>query len=362
MNTVGTSKPVNKTGKTILVTGGSGYIGSHTVVNLLEKGFRVISLDNYDNSHKWINNRILEIAGNEAKVHFHDVDICEKQKLRKIFEKYPEISGIIHFAAHKAVGESVENPLKYYDNNLNGLISILQMAAKFQVPNFIFSSSCTVYGNVDKLPVTESTPLQTAESPYGATKVMGERIVTDFVHATPIAKAVLLRYFNPAGAHSSALIGELPQNKPANLVPVITAVASGKMDCLTVFGTDYDTRDGSCVRDYIHVSDLAEAHTLAMQALLNGKLNRVEVFNLGIGQGATVLEAIKAFEKVSGKKLNYALGQRRKGDVVAIYADYQKAQKVLGWSPIFNMEDIMRTAWEWEKQLDNDNYFTSGRQ
>ncbi|MFZ4543227.1 MAG: UDP-glucose 4-epimerase GalE [Saprospiraceae bacterium] len=342
-------------GGTILVTGGSGYIGSHTVVDLLQKGFQVVSLDNYNNSHKWINKRILKISGKDAAVHFHNVDICKKKKLRKIFEKYPDISGIIHFAAHKAVGESVENPLKYYDNNLSGLINILQMAEKFEVPNFLFSSSCTVYGNVKKQPVTERTAQQKPESPYGATKVMGERIVTDFIHARPTSRAVLLRYFNPAGAHPSALIGELPQNKPANLVPVITAVASGKMDHLTVFGTDYETRDGSCVRDYIHVSDLAEAHTLSMQALIAGKLSEVEIFNLGIGQGATVLEAIQAFEKVTDVKLNYKLGPRRKGDVVAIYADYQKAKKMLGWTPKYNMDDIMRTAWEWEKQLENEN-------
>ena len=340
--------------KIILVTGGSGYIGSHTVVDLLQKGYRVVSLDNYDNSHKWINRRILRIAGKGAPVNFHNLDICNRQKLRKIFEKYPKITGIIHFAAHKAVGESVENPLKYYNNNLNGLISILQMAKEFNVPNFLFSSSCTVYGNVEKLPVTEDSPLQVAESPYGATKVMGERIVSDFIQSTATSRAILLRYFNPAGAHASALIGELPQNKPANLVPVITSVASGKMDYLTVFGIDYNTRDGSCIRDYIHVSDLAEAHTMAMNALIGGKLNRLEVFNLGIGQGATVLEAIKAFEKVTGKNLNYKIGPRRKGDVVAIYSDYGKANKVLGWSPRYNMEDIMRTAWEWEKQLQGE--------
>ena len=335
--------------KIILVTGGSGYIGSHTVVDLLQKGYQVVSLDNYDNSHKLINGRILRIAGKGAVVNFHNVDICNKQKLRKIFEKYPCIIGIIHFAAHKAVGESVEHPLKYYDNNLNGLISILQMAKEFHVPNFLFSSSCTVYGNVDKLPVTEDSPLQVAESPYGATKVMGERIVSDFIKATPNTRAVLLRYFNPAGAHPSALIGELPQNKPANLVPVITAVASGKMDCLTVFGDDYDTRDGSCIRDYIHVCDLAEAHSMAMNELIEGKLDTLEVFNLGIGQGATVLEAIQAFEKATGSSLNYKIGPRRQGDVVAIYADYGKAKKILGWFPKYNMEDIMRTAWEWEK-------------
>jgi UDP-glucose 4-epimerase len=226
------------------------------------------------------------------------------------------------------------------------------MAQEFSVPNFLFSSSCTVYGNVQNLPVTEDTPLQIAESPYGATKVMGERIVSDFVNATTGCRAVLLRYFNPAGAHPSALIGELPQNKPANLVPVITAVASGKMDCLTVFGTDYDTRDGSCVRDYIHVSDLAEAHTLAMQTLMAEKQGFLEVYNLGIGQGVTVLEAIRAFEKATGRQLNHKIGSRRRGDVVAIYADFQKAKKILGWSPRHNMEDIMRTAWKWEQHLD----------
>ncbi len=344
---------------TILVTGGSGYIGSHTVLDLLEKGFEVISLDNFDNSHAWINDKIIELASVEESednrlkpvLHFYEMDICKKKKLQKIFEQYPNIQGIIHFAAHKAVGESCEKPLKYYQNNLLGLVNILACAKKYKVPNFIFSSSCTVYGNTTALPVTEKTPQQAAESPYGATKVMGERIVTDFVKAYPKHKAILLRYFNPAGAHPSALLGELPQNKPQNLVPVITAVAAGKMEKLTVFGNDYDTRDGSNIRDYIHVCDLAEAHTLAMQKSIESQLADCEIFNLGIGEGASVLEAIAAFEKVTDLKLNYEIGPRRAGDVVAIYANFAKAKEQLGWSPKYNMEDIMQTAWAWEKSM-----------
>lgn len=343
--------PTNKPTK-VLVTGGAGYIGSHTVLDLLENGFEVISIDNFDNSHDWINERIEELANKEAIFHFHKLDICKKKKLQKIFAKHTDIQGIIHFAAHKAVGESCEKPLKYYYNNLVGLTNILACAKKYKVPHFIFSSSCTVYGNVSTLPVTESTPLQTAESPYGATKVMGERIIEDFIKAYPQHKAVLLRYFNPAGAHPSARLGELPQNKPQNLVPVISAVAAGKMQKLTVFGNDYDTRDGSCIRDYIHVCDLASAHTLALKKSIEGEqLADCEVFNLGIGEGASVLEAITAFEKVTGLKLNYEIGARREGDVVAIYADFSKAKEKLAWQPKSNMEDIMRTAWEWEKTL-----------
>jgi UDP-glucose 4-epimerase len=340
----------------ILVTGGAGYIGSHTVLDLLEKGFEVISLDNFDNSHAWINDRVVAIASKSLQLpkkklafHAYKIDICKKKKLQKIFEQYSDIQGIIHFAAHKAVGESCEKPLKYYHNNLLGLTNILACAKKYNVPNFIFSSSCTVYGNTTELPVTEETPQQNAESPYGATKVMGERIVTDFVKAYPSHKAVLLRYFNPAGAHPSGLLGELPQNKPQNLVPVITAVAAGKMESLTVYGNDYDTRDGSCIRDYIHVCDLAQAHTFAIEKSIAAQLADCEIFNLGIGEGASVLEAIAAFEKVTNLKLNYKIGPRRAGDVVAIYANFAKAKEKLGWSPQYNIEDMMQTSWAWEQ-------------
>lgn len=332
----------------VLVTGGTGYIGSHTVVDLIANGFEVVSVDNLTNSKDDVLQGIEAITG--VKVKNYQVDLVDLASLLEVFRDHPDLSGIIHFAAYKSVGESVEKPLAYFRNNLLGLINILTCMETFRVPNLIFSSSCSVYGNAEELPVTESTPFQEAESPYARTKQMGEQIIRDFSKVHPDHSAVLLRYFNPAGAHESTIIGEAPSNPASNLVPVITETAIGKRKAMTVFGADYDTRDGSCIRDYIHVMDLANAHTKALQYVLAQK-NRTncEVFNLGIGEGVSVLEAIQAFEKVSGQSLNYEIGPRRPGDVVAIYANKERSEQELGWEPQRDIEVIMRSAWEWEQ-------------
>ena len=341
--------------KKILVTGGCGYIGSHTIVDLIENGFEVISVDNNSRSSPRILEGVEKITG--KKVKNYKVDLCNFDDTFAIFQENEDIDGIIHFAAYKAVGESVEQPLMYFENNLTSLINLLKCVQEFDIPYFVFSSSCTVYGNPDKIPVTESTPPKPAESPYGYTKQMGEQIINEFSKANP-TQCVLLRYFNPVGAHPSALIGELPFGKPANLVPAITQTAIGKLPQLQVFGNDYPTRDGSCIRDYIHVCDIAHAHTLAMQFLLAEKSKkRCEVFNLGTGNGVTVLEAIKAFEKVTGIKLNYVIGPRRPGDVIAIYANNDYAKKTLGWEPKYSLEDMLATAWKWEQRLKVDEKF-----
>jgi UDP-glucose 4-epimerase len=335
--------------KMILVTGGCGYIGVHTIVDLIQNGFEVISVDNNSRSTPAILANAETITGKKIKNYV--VDLCNLEATRNIFIENNDISGIIHFAAYKAVGESVGLPLLYYANNIGSLVNILKCAEEFKVPHFVFSSSCTVYGNPDSIPVTEATPQKPAESPYGATKQMGEVIVTDAVKSNQL-QAILLRYFNPVGAHPSILLGEIPLGRPANLVPAITQTAIGKLPTMQVFGDDYDTRDGSCVRDYIHVSDIAHAHTLALNYLIEQKnQSNVEVFNLGTGDGYTVLEVIKAFEKVSGVKLNYAVGPRRGGDVIAIYANNSKAKNELGWIPEYNLEDMMDTAWKWELKL-----------
>jgi UDP-glucose 4-epimerase len=335
--------------KKILVTGGCGYIGVHTIVDLIQNGFEVISVDNNSRSTPAILANAETITGKKIKNYV--VDLCNLEATRNIFIENNDISGIIHFAAYKAVGESVGLPLLYYANNIGSLVNILKCAEEFKVPHFVFSSSCTVYGNPDSIPVTEATPQKPAESPYGATKQMGEVIVTDAVKSNQL-QAILLRYFNPVGAHPSILLGEIPLGRPANLVPAITQTAIGKLPTMQVFGDDYDTRDGSCVRDYIHVSDIAHAHTLALNYLIEQKnQSNVEVFNLGTGDGYTVLEVIKAFEKVSGVKLNYAVGPRRGGDVIAIYANNSKAKNELGWIPEYNLEDMMDTAWKWELKL-----------
>ncbi|HEY8689992.1 MAG TPA: UDP-glucose 4-epimerase GalE [Chitinophagaceae bacterium] len=338
--------------KKILVTGGCGYIGAHTIVDLIENGFEPICVDNNSRSTPVLLEGIEKITG--KKVKNYKVDLCSFDETHAVFQENPNIVGVIHFAAFKSVGESVHEPLLYFENNLMSLINILKCVKEFQVPYFIFSSSCTVYGNPDEIPVTESTPPKPAESPYGYTKQMGEQIVSETTK-TIFAQSILLRYFNPVGAHPSALIGEMPVGKPENLVPGITQTAIGKLPQMKVYGDDYPTRDGSCVRDYIHVCDIAHAHTLALQYLIDHKnKSRCEVFNLGTGNGVTVLEAIKAFEKVSGVKLNYVIGPRRQGDVVAVYADNKLAKEKLGWDIKYSLEDMMSTAWKWELKLKED--------
>lgn len=335
--------------QTILVTGGCGYIGAHTIVDLIENGFNVISVDNLSRASDQSLVGIEKITG--KKIKNYTVDLTDKVDTENIFIENPGITGIIHFAAYKAVGESVELPLDYYENNLCSLVHLLQMSVKYNAKHFIFSSSCTVYGNPDASSVTEATPLQAAASPYGATKQMGEVIVKDTANTYPIS-AILLRYFNPVGAHPSTAIGELPIGRPQNLVPAITQTAIGKLPKMQVHGTDYDTRDGSCIRDYIHVCDIAHAHTLALQySIKNNQEKSCEVFNLGTGNGITVLEAIQAFEKVSGVQLNYEIGPRRAGDIVAIYANNDKAVKQLGWNCKFGLDEMMLTAWQWEQSL-----------
>jgi UDP-glucose 4-epimerase len=336
----------------ILVTGGCGYIGIHTIVDLIQNGYDVISVDNNSRSNIGMLKNAEKIVG--QKIKNYQVDLCNYDETNAIFEENDDISGIIHFAAYKAVGESVDNPLMYFENNLTSLINILKCADEFNVPHFVFSSSCTVYGNPDAIPVTEDTPQKPAESPYGATKQMGEVIVTDASKSSEM-QSILLRYFNPVGAHPSILLGETPVGRPANLVPAITQTAIGKLPDMNVYGTDYPTKDGSCVRDYIHVSDIAHAHTLALNFLIQKKnTKKVEIFNLGTGDGYTVLEVIKAFEKVSGVQLNYHLGPRRGGDVVAIYANNSKAKNELGWIPKYNLENMMDTAWQWELKLKSE--------
>ena len=332
----------------ILVTGGTGYIGSHTVVDLLENGFEVVSVDNYHNSKASVLDGIEAITG--VRVTNHTIDLADQAATAKFFEGQ-RFDGAIHFAALKSVGESVEQPLQYFRNNLNSLLNVIDGLQSQGSGNLVFSSSCSVYGNADELPVTESTPRKEAESPYARTKQIGEDMLYDFCAHHRDFRAILLRYFNPAGAHRSGKIGEDAANPASNLVPVITEVGAGKREKLTVFGDDYDTRDGSCVRDYIHVSDLAHAHTLALEALLAGKgTENPALYNLGIGEGLTVLEVINAFEKVSGKSLNYEIGPRRPGDVIAVYADRSKATRELKWEPQYNVDDIMRTAWAWEEK------------
>jgi UDP-glucose 4-epimerase len=331
----------------VLVTGGCGYIGSHTLVDLINNGFDVVSIDNLSNSDEKPLNGIRKITGQRVKN--YRVDLCDRKKTRQVFEQNPGIAGIIHFAALKSVEESVFQPLRYFHNNNESLVNVLACAHEFGVPHLIFSSSCSVYGNAKELPVTEETPFGEAECPYARTKQMGEKIIEDYCKIAPAFSAILLRYFNPAGAHESALIGESPRNKASNLVPVITETAIGKRPSMTVFGSDYDTRDGSCVRDYIHVMDLANAHTKGLEYLLGRRnTSNCEVFNAGIGEGVTVLEAVQAFEKVTGQKLNYLLGPRRAGDVVSIYSNRDKAERLLGWTPKYGIGEIMRTAWKWE--------------
>ena len=338
--------------KKILVTGGCGYIGAQTILDLIENGFEPICADNNSRSTPILLEGIRKLTDKQVKN--YKVDLCIFDDTHAIFQENPDIEGIIHFAAYKSVGESVKEPLLYFENNLISLINILKCVKEFEIPYFIFSSSCTVYGNPDEIPVTETSPTKPAESPYGSTKQMGEQIVSEVTKGA-FTQCILLRYFNPVGAHPSALIGEIPLGKPENLVPAITQTAIGKLPQLKVYGNDYPTRDGSCVRDYIHVCDIAHAHTLALPYLLEQKNNkRCEIFNLGTGNGVTVLEAIQAFEKVSGVKLNYAIGPRRPGDVMAVYANNALAKKELGWNPGYSLEDMMDSAWKWELKLKED--------
>src|SRR5450432_2938939 len=336
----------------ILVTGGCGYIGSHTLIDLIENGFEVISVDNNSRSNPRILEGVEKITG--KKIKNYKVDLCNLDDSFAIFHENPDIMGIIHFAAYKSVGESVELPLIYFENNLMSLINLLKCVQEFNIPFFVFSSSCTVYGNPSEIPVTESTPPRPAESPYGYTKQMGEQIINEFAKSSD-STSILLRYFNPVGAHPTALIGELPLGRPSNLVPAITQTAIGKIKQLTVHGDDYPTRDGSCVRDYIHVCDIAHAHILALQYLINKKnTSPCEIFNLGSGIGFTVLEVIHSFEKVSGVKLNYTIGPRRPGDIIAVYADNSLAKNILSWIPGFSLDEMMSSAWKWELKLKDD--------
>jgi len=333
----------------ILVTGGLGFIGSHTVVELQNEGFEVVIVDNLSNSTENVLNGIIAITGKRPT--FEKLDLREKASVQDFFKKHSDVSGVIHFAASKAVGESVENPLLYYENNLNPLIYILQELQQKEKANFIFSSSCTVYGQAEKMPITENAPIQSANSPYGNTKQIGEEIIQDVARVSNI-DAVLLRYFNPIGAHPSAEIGELPNGVPQNLVPFITQTGIGLRKELSVFGSDYPTTDGTCIRDYIHVVDLAKAHVIALKRLIESKNeSKVETFNIGTGTGSTVLEVIKSFEKVSGQKLQYKLVDRREGDVIEAFADTEKANAILGWKAESTLDEAVESAWKWEKKI-----------
>jgi UDP-glucose 4-epimerase len=334
----------------ILVTGGTGYIGSHTVVELQNVGFEVLIVDNLSNSNIDVLNGIEKITG--IRPAFENIDCVDYVSMDRMFEKYKDIQAIIHFAASKAVGESVEKPLLYYRNNLVSLINLLQLMPIHKVKNFVFSSSCTVYGQPDVLPVTESAPIKPALSPYGNTKQIGEEIIRDTIHANPCYQSIILRYFNPIGAHASAEIGELPLGVPNNLLPFVTQTAIGLRKQLSVFGSDYNTPDGSCIRDYIHVVDLAKAHVIAVQRMLNGKSkSSVETFNLGTGLGLSVLEIIETFEKVNGVKIPYKIVDRREGDIEKVWADPAYANDELGWTATETVEETLRSAWAWEQNL-----------
>ena len=334
----------------ILVTGGLGYIGSHVVVELQKMDFEVIIIDDLSNSSLEVLGRIEEVTG--VKPGFEKIDLKEKHNVNRFFNCHADIDGIIHFAASKAVGESVKNPMKYYENNINSLVYLLQELSKLDSPKLIFSSSCTVYGQADKLPITENTPFKEAESPYGNTKIVGEQIVKDCCMANNSLQSIILRYFNPIGAHDSAKIGELPVGVPQNLVPYITQTAIGIRKKLSIFGNDYPTPDGTCIRDYIHVVDLAKAHVTAIKRLLEkNNVENHEFFNIGTGKGASVLEVVKTFEAISGIKLNYIFKGRRAGDVACYLADTTKANKILGWKSELSLKDAIASAWKWEKKL-----------
>lgn len=334
--------------KKILVTGGLGFIGSHTVVALQQEGYEVVIIDNLSNSSLDVLGGITQITGKNPQ--FENIDLREKSQVEEFFEKYPDIEGVIHFAASKAVGESVVKPLLYYENNISSLVYLLKELSKKENSRFIFSSSCTVYGQADELPITEDAPVKKAESPYGNTKQIGEEIIQDTCKTKSEFKAISLRYFNPIGAHPSAEIGELPIGVPQNLVPFITQTAIGKREELSVFGDDYPTEDGTAVRDYIHVMDLAEAHVHALKRLIEGReKSNYEVFNLGTGKGNSVLEVIRSFEKVTGENLNYKIVGRREGDITAAFADTKRANQELNWKASRTLDEALKSAWKWQK-------------
>ncbi|MGJ8685600.1 MAG: UDP-glucose 4-epimerase GalE [Nonlabens sp.] len=334
----------------ILVTGGLGYIGSHVVVELLNRNYDVLVIDNLSNSSLKVLDGIENICG--KKPDFEKIDVRDKGELNDFFKRNQNVQGVIHFAASKAVGESVENPLLYYENNINALVYLLQELQDKEEAHLIFSSSCTVYGQADELPITESAPVKPAESPYGNTKQIGEEIIQDVCKVKPALKAIALRYFNPVGAHHTGHIGELPLGTPQNLVPYITQTAIGLREQLSVFGDDYPTRDGTAIRDYIHVMDLAAAHVVALERLMNKKSSsNFETFNIGTGTGSTVLEVVNAFESATGVDLNYKIVPRREGDVTAAYAHTERANKVLGWKAQYSLEDSLASAWQWEKNV-----------
>jgi UDP-glucose 4-epimerase len=338
--------------KLILVTGGTGYIGSHTVVELMNEGYDVVIIDNLSNSEDSVLDGIAEITG--RRPYFEQFDICDKEKVDNFFRVYKKLDAIIHFAAYKAVGESVEKPLMYYQNNLNTLMNLLEGMITYDVPHIVFSSSATVYGQPDELPVNEEAPFKPADSPYGNTKQIAEEIIRDTVKVNPKLKAISLRYFNPIGAHPSALIGELPRGVPNNLVPFITQTAIGIRDELKVFGDDYNTPDGSAIRDYINIVDLAKAHVVSINRMLGNKSkSNLEVFNLGTGKGSSVLEIIDTFEKATGEKLKYSIVGRRTGDVESVYADTRYANEELGWKANAGLEETLLSAWNWEKYIRN---------
>ena len=337
--------------QTILVTGGTGFIGSHTTVELINAGYKVVIVDNLSNSQADDIDGIEKITG--VRPAFEKMDCCDLDGMDKVFAKYPDIEGIIHFAASKAVGESVEKPLLYYRNNIVSLVNLLELMPKYGVKGIIFSSSCTVYGQPapENLPVTEDAPVKPAESPYGNTKQVNEEIIRDFINSGADIKAILVRYFNPIGSHPSAIIGEMPNGVPMNLIPYVTQTAMGIREQLTVFGNDYDTPDGTCIRDYIYVVDLAKAHVKAMQRVLDTDSDKLEVFNVGTGKGVSTKEIVDAFEKSTGVKLNWTFAPRRPGDIEKVWANPEKANNVLGWKAETSLEDTLKSAWNWQVKL-----------
>jgi UDP-glucose 4-epimerase len=334
--------------KNVLVTGGAGYIGSHAVVELINAGYNAVIIDNFANSEKSVMERLKKLTGKD--ISFYEQDYQDQPKLEYVLQK-EKIDGVIHFAAHKAVGESVQQPLKYYNNNVVGLVKLLETLEKLRIPSLVFSSSCTVYGEADKLPLTEESPIKPAVSPYGSTKQMDETIIHDATTASQYLKSIALRYFNPVGAHPTALIGELPIGRPSILVPFIAQAAAGWHKELTVFGDDYPTPDGTCIRDYIHVVDLAKAHVKALEYLAGQQAAFYDVFNIGTGTGSSVFEVIKNFEKTTGQKVPYKVGPRREGDIMVSYASVDKANKLLGWKAELTLTDALADAWRWQQTL-----------